>query len=164
MREIRRVRGRDFNEEKKLAAENTLEEKVVALQRLEDKTDKMLKKSEQKEGSRASTSHIQPVHKPYTRHIQSRRDVSYLTFQCLPPSKAPFQVLTLVKSNAFSESGHWYSKLDSYKAIEAIGTDSHHLRMTVMRLKKEGWFEVLESSGSGYRLLKIDPKIFGLEK
>lgn len=138
--------------------------------KVESKTGSLIAKAEKKntknivEEANPSTNQVQGDDRPSTAHVQIKRAASYITFLCLPSRKAPRMILNQIKANAFNVDSAWYSRLDSFEAIEIIQKDSNHLRKAISRLKEEGWFEVLEASSSGYRLLKIDPAVFGLEK
>jgi hypothetical protein len=138
--------------------------------KVESKTGSLIAKAEKKntknivEEANPSTNQVQGDDSPGTARVQIKRTASYTTFLCLPSRKAPRMILNQIKANAFNVDSAWYSRLDSFEAIEIIQKDSNHLRKAISRLKEEGWFEVLEASSSGYRLLKIDPAVFGLEK
>lgn len=138
--------------------------------KIESKTGSLIAKAEKKNTksiigeANPSTRQVQGDDIPGTSRVQTKRTVSHTTFLCLPSRKAPRMILNQIKANAFNVDSAWYSRLDSFEAIEIIQKDSNHLRKAISRLKEEGWFEVLEASSSGYRLLKIDPAVFGLEK
>lgn len=141
--------------------------------KVESRTEKLMAKAEKKNAINIAETHttdqytgtdqVQDNDKTGTAHVQTKRSASYFTFLCLPSRKAPRMILNQVKANAFKVENEWYSRLDSFEAIEIIQKDSNHLRKAISRLKEEGWFKVLEASSSGYRLLKIDPSDFGLE-
>jgi hypothetical protein len=142
--------------------------------KIESKTGSLIAKAEKKNTQNVArepnlkeiqgTSQVQTSDNQGTFRVQTRRVASYITLLCLPPRKAPRMILNQIKANAFKVESIWYSRLDSFEAIEIIQKDSNHLRKAISRLKEEGWFEVVEASSSGYRLLKIDPVVYGLEK
>ena len=141
--------------------------------KVESKTEKLMAIAEKKNAISAAetntddqytgTDQVQSSDNPGISRVQTKRSASYFTFLCLPPRKVPRMILNQIKANAFKVENEWYSRLDSFEAIEIMQKDSNHLRKAISRLKEEGWFKVLEASSSGYRLLKIDPADFGLE-
>lgn len=150
-------------ENKKEALEN-FEKKW---KKLEDRTDRHIARQEAKTHKKneiLGTSQVQPNDSPGTARVRNRRDASYTTLQCLPLRLVPRKILDHIRANAFQNEGHWFSRIDSFEIQDIIQKDSNHLRKAISRLKDEGWFEVIEASSAGYRLLKIDPKNFGLEK
>ena len=81
----------------------------------------------------------------------------------MPPRKLPRRILDHVKANAWTENGEWFSRIDSYELSLVAEINSHQIGNTVRQLKNEGFFEIVEHSTSGYRLLKINPIIFGIK-
>lgn len=159
-------RGELKNPESLTVKAEKLEKSAKKWGKLEERTDRHLARIKTKAvqpTEDAGTTNVQGNDKTGTERVQNRRAPSYTTFLCLPPRMTPRMILNQIRANAFQIEKEWFSRIDSFEAIEKIQKDSNHLRKTVSRLKEEGWFQVLEASGAGYRLLKIDPKIFGLE-
>lgn len=133
------------------------------LEKIEKKTNKLIEKHEKmlttktpQTSNKIHTNTTQAINKP-------KREASYFTYICMPPRKLPRKILDHVKDNAFHENGEWYSKIDSYELSAKVQMNSHQVSNTVRQLKIEGFFEVIESSTSGYRLLKINPETFGIK-
>jgi hypothetical protein len=144
-----------------------LENSEKRWKKLEDRTDRHMARQEakaEKQNTNPGTSQVQPNDNPGTARVQNKRTASYTTLQCLPMRLVPRKILDHIKANAFQSEGDWFSRVDSFEIQDSLQKDSNHLRKAISRLKDEGWFEVIEASSSGYRLLKIDPKNFGLEK
>jgi hypothetical protein len=149
------------------AEDEALEKSVKKWKKLEDRTDRHIARQEtkiQKKKENPGTSQVQPNDIPGTTRVQNKRSASYSTMQCLPLRLTPRKILDHIKSNAFKSEENWFSRIDSFEIQDSIQKDSNHLRKAISRLKDEGWFEVVEASSAGYRLLKIDPINFGLEK
>ena len=81
----------------------------------------------------------------------------------MPPRKLPRKILDHIKANAWAENGEWFSRIDSYELSLVAEINAHQIGNTVRQLKNEGFFEIIEHSTSGYRLLKINPIIFGIK-
>lgn len=145
-----------------------LEKLDKQLRNVEIKTDKLLEKAKNIEDRRSarnnqSTTTQSPV-KSHSAATQIRRSVSFLTFQSMPSRKTPKQILSHIRQNAFINEGNWFSKIDSYDLALAVGKPPRDLQLAVKRLCEEGWFQILETSTSGYRILKINPEEYGLPK
>jgi hypothetical protein len=171
MRPLRQTSGRPpeeirKGELKKLALENILEKEDARLEKIEAKTNKLLLKAEQINEPKLPISYPSlttqlPVNCQSTT-TQNKRSVSFLTFQSMPSRKIPRQILNHVRQNAFMNEGAWYSKIDSYELAMATGKSPRDLQLAVKRLFEEGWFRIIETSTSGYRILKIKPEEYGL--
>jgi hypothetical protein len=146
--------------------ESKIEKVDRQLRKIEDKTDSLLKKAKERgerENSENPTSSIpQPIIKTTSTLHHSEPRASHFAFMSLPPRKIPRQILNHIKSNAFSSSGQWFSRIDSYELMSSTGKTAHYLSVAIGRLALEKWFEIIESSSGGYRILKIDPEIYGI--
>lgn len=161
MRPLRQTSGRPPEEIKKgqLTIPDSLIEKIdKQLAKVEERTDFLLNKATLK----SSPNHAQTIPKPSPISTQSlpdlKRDVSYVTYLCMPDRKVPKQILKHVEASIFEEDGKFFAIIDSYRLLEEINPkkSAHFLSKTIHRLRDEGWFEIVISNSSGYRLLKID--------
>ena len=161
MRPLRQTSGRPPEEIKKgqLTIPDSLIEKIdKKLAKVEERTDFLLKKSVAK----SSPNHAQSIPQQSPNHTQTlpnlRRDVSHITYLCMPDRKVPKQILKHVEASIFEEDSLYFAIIDSYKLLEEINPkkSAHFLSKTIHRLRDEGWFEIISSNSSGYRLLKIE--------
>jgi len=148
--------------------ESKIERVDKQLKKIELKTDKLLEKAKAIEDNKLPlTNHsrtTQPPLKNQSFTTQKKRDVSFLTFQSMPSRKTPKQILNHVRENAFTSEGAWFSKIDSYDLATTVGKPPRDLQLAVKRLSEEGWFQIIETSTSGYRILKINPEEYGLSR
>lgn len=172
MRAIRHTSGRTVEEKVERGALTTpiskLEKLDKQLENVEIKTDKLLEKAKAIEDKKVPLGHQSPATQLPVKHpsatTQKERSVSFLTFQSMPSRKTPKQILNHILQNAFINEGNWFSKIDSYDLALAVGKSPRDLQLAVKRLSEEGWFQVIETSTSGYRILKINPEEYGLPK
>lgn len=182
MRPLRQTSGRPPEEIKKgdlkrITLESILEKEDSRLEKIEDKTARLILKNkervardEQKEGQTISpptedqsrTTSVRIVDRPSTHRGQSKRTVSFLTLQCIPKRMISRQILDFIRSRSFEQDNEWYVSIDTKALVEELKSNTETIKKTISRLKGDGWFEVGEWSTSGYRTLRIDPKIFGL--
>lgn len=138
------------------------------LERIEKKTDRLLEKAKRietkkEQGNYPSNTPQLPVNYQSTT-TQNKRGVSGLIYQSMPSRKIPKQILNHIKQNIFYEKNECYSKIDSYELSVSTGKVARDLQLPIKRLAQDGWFEVIETSTSGYRLLKINPENYGLQE
>jgi len=141
--------------------ESPLKKLDKKLEKVEIKTDKILEKVARSREKSEETSNRLAINSPQTHH-KTKRAASYFTYICLPPKKLPRKILDHIKKNAFLENKEWFSKIDSYELKENTGINSHQASNTIRQLRDEGFFEILDYSTAGYRLLKINPETFNL--
>lgn len=176
MREIRLVRGVENEPVKKgelTKPESKIERLDKQLEKVENRTSDLIAKHVAKEEAKTkknqqfSIDSAQSTHKLATNPPQTinktKRAASFYAYVCMPPRKLPRKILDHVKANAWAENGEWFSRIDSYELSLVAEINAHQIGNTVRQLKNEGFFEVIEHSTSGYRLLKINPIIFGIK-
>lgn len=172
---------------KKKAQEQTLENKVKSLKRIEKKTDKLIKKAKQTKNN-SDTTRTQPQYKPPTTRIQSKREESLnrretvethvepvtnpvATREPLPrpaPSitdyhmlnRNPKKVMKFIMS-AFSASGSSEKTvfIDTYELKDETGLSAESIRQVFIILKKNGYIEVERSRSNGMRMVSINDSL-----
>ncbi len=176
MREIRLVRGVENEPVKKgelTKPESKIERLDKQLEKVENRTSNLIAKHVAKEEAKAKKNQqftidsAQSTHKLATNSPRTinktKREASFYAYICMPPRNLPRKILDHVKGNAWAENGEWFSRIDSYELSLVAEINAHQIGNTVRQLKNEGFFEVIEHSTSGYRLLKINPIIFGIK-
>ena len=176
MREIRLVRGVENEPVKKgelTKPESKIERVDKQLEKVESRTSDLIakyvtreevktKKARELTTNSTQSPHKLPIESPQTIN-KTKREASFYAYVCMPPRKLPRKILDHVKTNAWTENGEWFSRIDSYELSLVAEINAHQIGNTVRQLKNEGFFEVIEHSTSGYRLLKINPIIFGIK-
>ena len=176
MRDLRYVRGVE-NEPVKKGELTKPESKLVKidrqLEKIETKTSRLIERDKRQKDNREtrelaklssnSTETVTSLSRNYTDTLQSPRcSVSFHDLLSMPSRKIPRQVLNYVKAHAYQINGEWFSAIDSYELSELTGKSAHHLSDAISILKRNGWFDVINSSTSGSRTLRINPEIYGL--
>ena len=143
----------------------TVSEKAEAADKkwakVESKTEKLLVKAEKRNAksiAEAYVEHSQDVAETYVKRSLIKRRASYIEFLCMKGIKK--QILLSVKEKAFQENGEWLSILDTDDIEKRTGSKANIIRDAIYRMKEEGWFEIIHSSYSGSRILKIFPEHF----
>lgn len=158
----------DFKKSREKATESFIkntskEEKLKKidkkLEKIEKKTDALIKKhsAPKKTSSKPSAKprQSQALHK-------TSRDVSFLSFRMMPPSKSPKKILTHLIERAEKEGGDWIAIIWSDELKDLTGKSAHQNSNTIQRLSKEGWFEVLDFNSNGSRVLKLNAEALNL--
>jgi hypothetical protein len=177
MREIRLVRGVENEPTKKgelKKPESKLEKVDRQLEKVENRTSNLIAKHITKEEAKTKKTQQLPIDSTQSTHKlainspqtinKTKREASFYTYVCMPPRRLPRKILDHVKANAWPENGEWFSRIDSYELSLAAEINAHQIGNTVRQLRDEGFFEIVEHSTSGYRLLKINPIIFGIKQ
>jgi succinate dehydrogenase/fumarate reductase flavoprotein subunit len=131
------------------------------LERIEDLNHSVSPKNHEKiteSITQAYVEHSQSVAEPYVKRSLIKRRASYIEFLCMKGIKK--QILLSIKENAFQEDGLWQSILNTDDIEQRTGSKASIIRDAIYRMKEEGWFEIIHSSNSGSRLLKIYPEHF----
>jgi hypothetical protein len=129
--------------------------------KLESKTEKLLIKAEKNKAksiAEAYVEHSSGIAESYVRRSLIKRRASYVEFLCMKGIKK--QILVSVREKAFQENGEWLSILDTDDIEKRTGSKANIIRDAIYRMKEEGWFEIIHSSNSGSRILKIFPEHF----
>jgi hypothetical protein len=170
MRAIRQTSGRTTEKEEptfkgeltKITPEKALEKKDNKLKKVEEHTFKLIEKHKERKLKSENPTQAITKETPNTTPTlpNLKRDISRTTYQCMPERKTPKQILNHVMKNIFKEENQYFSKIDTYQLIEELNPKktAHYISKTIHRLRDEGWFEIIKSNSSGYRLLKIDIK------
>jgi hypothetical protein len=130
-------------------------------ERVESKTEKLLTRAEKRNAKSVAETyvdHSQGIAEEYVKRSLIKRRASYVEFLCMKGIKK--QILLSVKEKAFQENGEWLSILDTDDIEKRTGSKANIIRDAIYRMKEEGWFEIIHSSNSGSRILKIFPEHF----
>ena len=129
--------------------------------KIESKTDQLLIKAEKKSAKNvavAYVNHSSSIAEAYVKRSLIKRRASYVEFLCMKGIKK--QILLSIQEKAFQENGEWLSILDTDDIEKRTGSKANIIRDAIYRMKEEGWFEIIHSSYSGSRILKIFPEHF----
>jgi hypothetical protein len=181
MREIRLVRGVENELSKKeteihkgdLKKQEAPAKKLDArMEKIEKRTDHLLNKAQTQEAKKIERIEVlnnlvlpaipensaEGIAEAYVKRSLIKRRASYIEFLCMKGIKK--QILLSIKENAFQENGQWLSVLNTADIEQRTSSKASIIRDAIYRMKEEGWFEIIHSSNSGSRLLKIYPEHF----
>lgn len=99
--------------------------------------------------------------KPYESPTHSVTK-TYLDFLSLPASKVPKKILQYLVDNVVLMNDEWIVFLDSADLVEATGKSAAYNSKTILKLQKEGWFEIRSSSSNGSRIILLNPETYNL--
>lgn len=167
MRELRRTSGYVKNEEdiekgplKIITREDILEKKDKQLEKIEKHTAKLIQKSRdktEKSIGQPSPKHSQTVSKQSAKHSLKTHRVSFLDYVLMKGIKKI--ILNYVKENMYEEGNETLSFIDTEELKIKFDLSPNVLRDTIYKLKKDGWFEIIQQHYSK-RLIKIEKSNF----
>lgn len=134
--------------------------KLIELEALNDKELMKSQKISKESIAQTYVDHSQGVAESYVKRSLIKRRASYVEFLCMKGIKK--QILISIREKAFQENGVWMSILDTNDIEKKTGSKANIIRDAIYRMKEEGWFEIIHSSYSGSRVLKIYPEHFKL--
>jgi hypothetical protein len=158
------IRGELKNPESLTVKTEKLEKSAKKWGKIEEKTSKLIKKSEARKKRKAEslTDHIRVANKSPPYRQQIRREPSFLEFQCLKgvTRAVAFHVRDKATKNF---DGEYFSIINTDELKEITGKSAKHISTTILRLEEQGWFSLENSSNAGMRAIKIsNPLIFGI--
>ena len=74
----------------------------------------------------------------------------------------PKKITRYIKGNAKKVKDEWLCILDSEAISKEVNKPVKQIGNAIDTLKKAGWFDIIDSSCSGVRVLKVKPEIYGL--
>lgn len=181
MREIRLVRGVEKESPEKaeevfkgpLKKPMTSTEKLDAkMEKVEKHTQELLTKAEnRREKSEAIKNKSKQLPTDQEQVDTHQEQLSRATkiptiydFYCL--KGLPKKILGHFKTSAqYDEQlGQWIAVVDTEQLKEITGKTASHLSVQILRLEKQGWFKLLQSSNSGMRVIQINPEAFPVKQ
>lgn len=132
--------------------------KLLELEALDDKELTKSQKNSEESIAQTYVEHSQDIAEAYVKRSLIKRRASYIEFLCMKGIKK--QILLSIQEKAFQENGVWMSILNTNDIEKKTGSKANIIRDAIYRMKEEGWFEIIHSSYSGSRVLKIFPEHF----
>lgn len=137
------------------------------LEKIEIKTDKLIKKSKDIiNSSLARREHVDNetlASNEQKRPIASKKKASAIEFYCL--KGLPKIIVNTIKELAVYDKtmGKWVAVLDTETLRARSKKSANHIAVQLVRLQAQEWFTVMSSSNSGMRLVEIvNPEIYNL--
>jgi hypothetical protein len=174
MREIRLVRGvekeapKNENEiqDGELQKPESLAKKLDSrMEKVENRTDFLIEKSKKQLARSAQVKNMSALidtHQEQKGRIA--KEPSLLEFYCL--KGLPKIILRHIQEKVvFSdELQKWISVIDTEDLKQISGKTASHLSVQILRLEKQGWFQLLKSNNAGVRVVQINPENFQVKK
>lgn len=171
MREIRRVRGVENEPVKKgelKGPEEQLKKLDKKLEKVEIKTKQLIDKSKKQVINSLQIKNISPRITTYQEQIKhdakSKKEASLVEFYCL--KGLPKSIITHIKEKARHDDQllKWISIIDTEELKLITKKTASHLSVQMLRLEKQGWFQILKSNNAGVRVLEIDPALYSIKQ
>jgi hypothetical protein len=145
-----------------------LESADKKLKLIQEKTDKIIERVE-KRNNRKLVDNEQVINNKLTpnehfRLFASRKKTaSFFEYQCL--KGLPKLIMAEIKKNVvYDQSKDVYTSfLDTEILKQSSGKSANHIAVQIGRMIEQGFFEVVYSTKSGSRIVKIDPEIIGIK-
>lgn len=137
------------------------------LEKVEIKTDHLIEKHKKQELKSAHINNKSKqinTHQEQNRPIAKTKEASLIEFYCL--KGLPKLIINHIKEKA----GHddqlqkWISIIDTEELKLITNKTASHLSVQILRLEKQGWFEILKSSNAGVRVVEINPSIYSIKQ
>lgn len=166
MREIRLVRGVEKEVLKEIEipkgkltrAEPQAEKLDARMAKVEKRTDFLIQKAKRKKVE-------SPQVKTHREHFgRTAKTPSLLEFYCL--KGLPKIILRHIQEKVVFDENlqKWISIIDTEDLKSLSGKTASHLSVQILRLEKQGWFELLMSNNAGVRVIQINPETFPVKQ
>jgi pyruvate carboxylase len=181
MREIRLVRGveketPDKKEEVfrgEIKQPKSFSEKLdEQMKKVELKTQKLIDKAENqkvksaqiKNKSKQIDTHQEHIKSDQEQNLRKAKELTIIDYYCL--RGLPKKILGYFQSSAnFDEQlNQWIAVIDTEQLKILTGKTASHLSVQILRLEKQGWFQLIQSSNSGIRVIQINPQAFPINQ
>jgi hypothetical protein len=177
MREIRLVRGveKEAPDKKEEVFRGEIKPPKSSSEKLDERMEKLEKKTQKiidrAEIQRVKSAQIKNKSKQIDtdqEHIatdqeqfsRTAREPTLIDYYCL--RGLPKLILGYFQVNAKYDEHlkQWIAVVDTENLKTLTGKTASHLSVQILRLEKQGWFKLIQSSNSGLRVIKINPKSF----
>jgi len=171
MREIRSVRGIEKESHVELPKGelkkpvSPTEKLDTRMEKIEKRTDFLIEKSKKQElkSTQVKSNSIQ-VNTGREQNGRSAKEPSLLEFYCL--KGLPKIILRHIQDKTSFDDNlqKWISIIDTEDLKSLTGKTASHLSVQILRLEKQGWFELLRSNNAGVRVIQINPEAFPVKQ
>lgn len=137
------------------------------LEKIEIKTDRLIEKHNKQE---LKSTHIKnkstqlASHQEQNKHIAKTKEASLIEFYCL--KGLPKSIINHIKEKATHDDQlqKWISIIDTEELKLITNKTASHLSVQMLRLEKQGWFQILKSNNAGVRVVEIDPSVYPIKQ
>jgi hypothetical protein len=137
------------------------------LEKIEIKTDRLIEKHK-KQGLKSAQvknkSKQVDTYQEQNIHIAKTKEASLIEFHCL--KGLPKSIINHIKEKAGLDDQlqKWISIIDTEELKLITNKTASHLSVQMLRLEKQGWFQILKSNNAGVRVIEIDPSIYPIKQ
>jgi len=169
MREIRLVRGVEKEAPKKeivvprgeLKKQGSPAEKLdLRMEKVEKRTEFLIEKAKNQKARSAQVENKSLQIKTGQEHFsRDARKPSLLEFYCL--KGLPKIILGHLQEKAVFDNQiqKWISIIDTEELKTLTKKTASHLSVQLLRLEKQGWFQILQSNNAGVRVIQTNPSL-----
>lgn len=171
MREIRSVRGIEKESNAELLKGelkkpvSPTEKLDTRMEKIEKRTDFLIEKSKKQElkSTQIKSKSIQ-INTDQEQNGRLAKEPSLLEFYCL--KGLPKIILRHIQDKTSFDDNlqKWISIIDTEDLKSLTGKTASHLSVQILRLEKQGWFELLRSNNAGVRVIQINPEAFPVKQ
>ena len=137
------------------------------LEKVEIKTDQLIEKHKKQE---LKSTHIKnksaqvETRQEHNKHIAKTKEASLIEFHCL--KGLPKSIINHIKEKAVHDDQlqKWISIIDTEELKLITNKTASHLSVQMLRLEKQGWFQILKSNNAGVRVVEIDPSVYPIKQ
>lgn len=137
------------------------------LEKVEIKTDRLIEKYKKQE---LKSAHIKnksaqiKTHQEHNKHTAKTKEASLIEFHCL--KGLPKSIINHIKEKAVHDNQlqKWISIIDTEDLKLITNKTASHLSVQILRLEKQGWFQILKSNNAGVRVVEIDPSAYPIKQ
>jgi len=137
------------------------------LEKVEIKTDRLIEKHKKQE---LKSKHIKnksaqiETRQEQKKYTAKTKEASLIEFHCL--KGLPKSIINHIKEKAVHDNQlqRWISIIDTEELKLITNKTASHLSVQMLRLEKQGWFQILKSNNAGVRVVEIDPSIYPIKQ
>ena len=174
MREIRLVRGVEKEAPKKeievprgeLKKQESPAQKLdMRMEKVEKRTEFLIEKAKNQKLRSAQVENKSQHVKTHQEHNgRGAKEPSLLEYYCL--KGLPKIILGHIREKASYDNKfqNWISIIDTEDLKSLTQKTASHLSVQLLRLEKQGWFQILQSNNAGVRVIQINPETFPVKQ
>jgi hypothetical protein len=137
------------------------------LEKVEIKTDRLIEKHKKQE---LRSIHIKnksaqiESYQEHNKHTAKAKEASLIEFHCL--KGLPKSIINHIKEKATHDDQlqKWISIIDTEELKLITNKTASHLSVQMLRLEKQGWFQILKSNNAGVRVVEINPSVYPIKQ
>jgi hypothetical protein len=143
---------------------DSLKKTDAKLEKVETRTGQLIEKSKKRELRSLQIKNKSPQVTTHQEQIllsaKTKKEASLIEFHCLRGLPKSIIIHIQERANLDSQLQKWISVIDTEELKLITKKTASHLSVQLLRLEKQGWFQILKSNNAGVRVIEIDPSIY----